>query len=248
MVQGLEVFPTAAALARGAAERVAVVLDGALQAGGNASLALSGGSTPRSLYELLSEPPCRDRIDWTRLHIFWGDERCVPPESAESNYRMAQQTLLRHVKTPPHHVHRMRGELPPAGAARAYELELRSALGAGPDEIPRLSLVLLGLGEDGHTASLFPNTPVLDERRRLIAEVFVERLAASRITMTFPLLNNARTVMFLVSGGSKAAILRSVLQEHRPALPATGVSPQAGELFWYLDRDAASHLTEREIP
>lgn len=248
MVQGLVVFPTAAALARGAAERVALVLGGALQAGGNASLALSGGSTPRSLYEILSALPCRDRIDWTRLHIFWGDERCVPPESPESNYRMAQQALLRHVKIPLHQVHRMRGELPPTDAARAYEQELRSAFSAGPDEIPRLSLVLLGLGEDGHTASLFPNTPVLDERRRLIADVFVERLAASRITMTFPLLNNARTLMFLVSGGSKAAILKSVLQERRPALPATGVSPLAGELSWYIDRDAASHLTEPEIP
>jgi 6-phosphogluconolactonase len=246
--RGLKVFPTSAALARGSAERIAAALEEAVVAHGGASMALSGGSTPRTVYEMLSGPPYRNRIDWSRLHLFWGDERCVPPGSSESNFRMAEQALLRHVPVPPHHVHRIHGELSPAEAARAYERELLAAFGMRRGTVPRLSLVLLGLGEDGHTASLFPGTSVLDEQRRLVADVFVQLLGAHRITMTFPLLNNARTLLFLVSGGSKAAVLRSVLREPRPDLPAAGVAPTDGHLLWYADRDAASHIIDPETP
>ena len=162
---------------------------------------------------------------------------------------MAFQALLRRVPLPPGHIHRIRGELAPAEAARAYERELREAPGsAHAGGVPRPALVLLGLGEDGHTASLFPGTPVLGERTRLAAEVFVPRLGAWRVTLTFPVLNNARTVLFLVSGASKAAMLRTVLRGPSPEFPASCVAPREGELLWYADRDAASLLSPTEKP
>ncbi len=242
----IQVFPTAAALSVGAAEKIATALSAAHVLGGVVSLVLSGGSTPRGVYETLATAAYQKRIDWARLHIFWGDERCVPPDSPESNFRMANQAFLHKVPLPAHHIHRIRGELPPAEAARAYEMELRNVFGIAKKETPRLSLVLLGIGEDGHTASLFPGTPALDEERRLMTEVHVERLNAWRVSMTIPLLARAGTILFLVSGPAKASIVSSVLRKAGAEFPAAHVAQRAGNVQWYLDRDAASILEDSE--
>ena len=244
---GIQVFPTSTALSYGAAEKITAILSAAHSTGGMVSLVLSGGSTPRTVYELLSSS-YQKKIDWSHLHVFWGDERCVPPDSAESNFRMAHQALLRHVPIPQHHIHRMRGELPPSEAARAYEIELRNAFGLTPGDIPRFSLVLLGLGDDGHTASLFPGSSALDESKRLITETYVERLAIWRVTMTFPLLDRANHILFLVAGPTKAAIARSVIGEGRVEFPAAHFARSSGDVHWYLDRDAASLLDPTEKP
>src|SRR5262249_42227432 len=180
---------------------------------------------------------------WNRMHFFWGDERHVPPDHADSNYRMVHETLLFSVPVTPEQIHRIRAEQPDAAeAARAYDAEILATLphDAGP---PRVDLILLGLGTDGHTASLFPDTAALVEQRRLCVDNWVERLETHRITMTFPLLNAAHTVLFIVSGSDKASIVREVLRPtHRDReLPAQRVRPD-GELLWMLDRDAASAM------
>jgi len=242
----VQVFPTPAALSYGAAEKISSVLSAAHMRGGVVSLVLSGGSTPRVVYELLASQGYQKRIDWSRLHVFWGDERCVAPESPESNYRMAHQALLREVPIPPHHIHRIRGELPPAEASRAYEVELHNVYGMAPGGIPHLTLVLLGIGEDGHTASLFPGSTAIGETQRLVAETFVQRLTTWRVTMTFPLLNQAELILFLVTGPTKAAIIRSVYRDERPDLPAARIARRRGETLWYIDRDAATLLNDSE--
>ncbi len=244
----IQVFPTTAALSYGAAEKIATALSAAHARGGVTALALSGGSTPRGVYEILASAAYRKRVDWSHLHVFWGDERCVPPEASESNYRMAHQAFLRDVPVPAHHIHRIRGELPPAEAARAYEIELRNIFGIAGDEVPRLSLVLLGMGEDGHTASLFPGSTALDETRRLVTEVYVEKLNAWRVTATFPLLANAGAILFLVSGPAKASMVHSVLRDKGAQFPAARVARMEGDIQWYLDRDAASLFDDLENP
>lgn len=241
-----QIFPTSAALSYGAAEKISAALSAAHIRGGIVSLALSGGSTPRGVYEALATAAYRKKIDWSRLHIFWGDERCVPPESSESNYRMAHQAFLRDVPLPAHHIHRIRGELTPAEAARAYEIELRNTFGITGTEIPRLSLVLLGVGEDGHTASLFPGSTALHETRRLVTEVYVERLNTWRVTLTYPMLGNAEMILFLVSGPAKAPIARAVIHDGKTEFPATHVALNGREVEWYIDRDAASLFDDPE--
>ena len=240
------VAPDAAALMRVAAGEVARRAEDAVAARGRFTLALAGGSTPRRLYGLLADArePFRDRVDWGRTHVFFGDERHVHPDGAESNYGMARAALLSKVPIRPEHVHRMRGEETDAdAAARDYEAELRTALGAAPGEVPRLDLVLLGLGGDGHTASLFPGTAALDEPVRLAVAPWVERLGAHRITLTFPVLDAARAVAFLVSGADKAPRVADVLEGAGAALPAGRVRPRDGELAWLLDAPAARLLT-----
>ncbi|MBM2841757.1 MAG: pgl, partial [Bacteroidetes bacterium] len=176
------------------------------------------------------------------VHLFWGDERCVPPDDPESNYRMVHEALLRHIGIPPENVHRIKGELDPALTAREYEEEIRRAFGVNENAIPRFDLILLGLGEDGHTASLFPGTSALQEKQRIVTEVYVEKLESHRITITLSVINNAFHVFFLVSGKSKAQILGAVLNESPVSYPAQLVRPVAGELQWLVDQDAASQL------
>lgn len=198
-------------------------------------MALAGGSTPEATYRLLARDYA-DRIDWSRVHVFFGDERTVPPEYEDSNYRMAREALLDHV--PVGGVHRMRGELPPAEAARAYEEELREFF--GPGEVPGFDLILLGIGEDGHTASLFPNTPALDVTDRWVVENPVEKLDTVRLTLTAPAINAARAVVFLVAGEGKAGALREILEGGADPrdYPAKLVQP-AGGATWMVDRAAA---------
>jgi len=196
------------------------------------TVALAGGSTPRRLYEMLAQQPLSDQVPWSRVHVFWGDERCVPPDHADSNYRMAREALLDRVPIPPGNVHRIRGEIDPQQAAADYAAELASVL--GPDG--RLDLALLGMGDDGHTASLFPGSTALAERERNVVAVHVDKLQSWRVTLTLPTLNAARQVLFLVSGAGKAQALTRVQAGER--LPAGLVRPTDGHLIWLVDQQA----------
>ncbi|MFL6332214.1 MAG: 6-phosphogluconolactonase [Pyrinomonadaceae bacterium] len=238
----VSVYDDAESLARAAAARIAELARESIRARGLYTLALSGGSTPRRVYELLAGEEFRDGIDWPNVHVFFGDERMVPPDHAESNYRMASEALLSKVGIPPENVHRIDGVGDAAANASAYESEMRGLF--GDVERPRLDQVLLGMGDDGHTASLFPGTEVLKEQRLWVAPNWVEKLGAWRVTMTAPLINAARCVTFLVTGTDKAARLREVLKGERDPsrLPAQLIRPTDGTLEWYVDRAAAARL------
>jgi 6-phosphogluconolactonase len=226
------VYPDAASLARAAAEHFVTLATEAIAANGQFLVALSGGSTPRATYTLLADDEFVTRVDWPRVHVFWGDERCVPPDHPDSNYRMAYEALLDRIAIPAENIHRIQGELPPDQAAAAYRAELETALSING----RFDLILLGMGADGHTASLFPGTAALEERERPVAAVYVKHLQAWRITLTLPVINAARHVLFLVSGAAKApALARAGAGE---ALPASLVQPSQGQLIWLVDQDA----------
>ncbi len=249
MATEVRVHPDAEALSRAAAAEFARLAGGALQQRGYCIVALAGGSTPRGLYRVLAADYA-DRLDWSRIHLAWGDERCVPPGHPQSNYRMAREAMLDALALPPGNVHRVPTELPPEDAARAYEAELRALFGlvepsAPPTELmPRFDLMLLGMGTDGHTASLFPGAPVLRERERWVAAYDAGGDVGWRVTLTPVALNAARHVIWLVSGPDKAAPLREVLHgPHRPhELPAQIVRPQSGEVLWLVDAPAAARL------
>lgn len=234
-----------AALSREAAARLVQRANEAVAARSRFTLALSGGSTPRALYLRLAASPWRERIPWKATHVFWGDERCVPPDHPDSNYGMAHTALLAHVPIPAGNVHRLHGEMDPATAAAEYEGVLRAVFGLQPGELPRFDLILLGLGEDGHTASLFPGTAAVHERERLVVAHWVEKLNAYRLTLTPPVLNAAAEVVFLVAGAAKAGVLRQVLKgEYEPdRYPAQIVRPADGTLVWLVDRAAARRLS-----
>lgn len=239
----LRVFPDGAELARAAAEEFARRASEAIRSRARFSVALSGGSTPRDLFTLLADPmePFRDRIEWRAVHFFWSDERHVPPDHHESNYRMARETLLDAVPVPAENVHRIRGEEPDAQRAAAlYEEDLR-AFFSGP---PRFDLVLLGLGADAHTASLFPGTAAVRERERWVVAPWIEKLGAFRVTLTPVVFKHAAGLIFLVQGEEKAEALRAVLKGTIDAdrWPAQAVCPQDGELLWFVDLAAASKL------
>lgn len=229
-----------------AAELFVTLAQRAAQEEGNRfSVALSGGETPRSLYTLLATPQYASQIPWARVHVFWGDERHVPPDDDESDYRMAYEALLCKVPIPPRNVHRVRAEAPDAGeAAREYADDLRGFFNLQPDEWPRFDLALLGMGPDAHTASLFPGTDALRETERLVAAPWVDKFNTYRITLTPPVLNNAAVIVFLVSGAGKAATLRDVLDGERQPdlLPAQLIAPADGTLLWLVDEAAAAQL------
>ena len=206
------------------------------------SVALSGGSTPKSLYSVLAKAT----LSWEKIFFFWSDERHVPPDHPESNYRMANEALLSKVPVPPENIFRVRAEEKDANVvARDYEEALRSFFRLRPGEFPRFDLILLGLGPDGHTASLFPNTPALNETKRLVVANWVEKFKTNRITFTYPVLNYAACVIFLVSGGDKSEIVREVLENPGADLPSQKVHPANGRLLWLLDKDAASKLSKK---
>jgi 6-phosphogluconolactonase len=229
----LEIYPNGAALAEAAAEHFVAQAAEVMDARGRFLVALAGGSTPRATYTLLATDPFASRVDWSHVHVFWGDERCVPPDHADSNYRMAREALLDRVHIPAENVHRIAGELEPTQAAASYERELKVILGADG----RLDMVLLGMGSDGHTASLFPSTAALEERDWWVIENYVEKLGTWRITLTLPTINRARQVTFLVAGPSKAAPLARIRAGE--CLPAGLVQPAEGRLIWLADRKAA---------
>ena len=239
---GVRVFDDGESVARAAASRVAELARESVDERGSFTLALSGGTTPRRVYELLASEEFRGLVEWPNVHVFFGDERMVPPDHAESNFRMASEALLSRVPVPERNVHRIEGVGDAAANASAYESEMRGLFGEA--EWPRLDLVLLGMGDDGHTASLFPGTAVLEERRAWVAANWVEKLGAWRVTLTAPAINAARHVLFLVNGAGKAARLREVLTgEHDPSrLPSQLIRPHDGTLEWLLDRAAAAEL------
>ncbi len=233
----LVVYPDLEALSRAAAELFVEQARQAVASRGRFSVALAGGRTPLRTYEPLAEPPSRDPVPWDRVHVLWGDERCVPADDPRSNARMARRALLDHVPIPPGQMHPISCGQEPRAAAERYEGVLRAFFAEGP---PRFDLVFLGLGENGHTASLFPRTPVLEERQRWVAEVFVAEQGLFRVTLTAPLLNQAALVTFLVSGAAKAAVLREVLDgpDDPQRLPAQLIRPTNGSVRWLVDRTA----------
>jgi 6-phosphogluconolactonase len=235
------------AVSRAAADDFVAQAREALGGRGRFSVALSGGATPRRLYELLAESPRRQAVDWARIDFFWGDERAVPPDHPDSNYGAAQTALLGPVGAPAERVHRIKGELPdPEQAARDYEAQLVRVFGATPDgPPPAFDLILLGMGADGHTASLFPHSQALAERRRWVLSVYVARLDATRITLTPPVLNRGREIRLLVTGRDKAETLHDALEGTREPerLPVQLIAPEAGRVIWLVDRAAASKLS-----
>jgi 6-phosphogluconolactonase len=224
-------------VARETADRIVEQAGKMIALQGKFSLALSGGSTPKALYSLLSGDDYRDKIDWASVHLYFGDERCVPPDSAESNYRMARETLLDRAPIPPANVHRIRGEIDPHEAAKEYGELLKADFGDGG-----IDLTLLGMGDDGHTASLFPHTEALKESKHRCAANWVEKMKTWRVTMTYPFLNRSESVIIMVAGASKASRVEEILQGPRDSdrLPIQGIAPQSGKLTWILDAAAAA--------
>ncbi len=224
-----------------AAGEVAAVTSAAIHERGRCLIALSGGNTPRGMYRHLGDLLVTQPVDVSRVHLIFGDERMVPPDDPDSNYGMIQREFISRIPIPTPNVHRIRGEVNAAIAAREYERELQTLL---PLFAGRCDLILLGLGEDGHTASLFPGSLVLRELQQTAREVFVPRLESWRVTLTLPVINSARAVLFLVTGEKKAATVRNVIAgtQSREDLPATLVRPHPGTLTWMLDAKAAAQL------
>jgi 6-phosphogluconolactonase len=250
-VADLRVLPDAAGLAQAAAELFAATAADAIAARGLFTVVLSGGSTPRAMHARLSGDGFGGQIDWRRTHFFFGDERCVAPEHADSNYRMARETLLDPIGALPDSVHRIHGEDEPDSAATSYEAELRSFFEAHPSvsglPTPRFDLIWLGMGDDGHTASLFPHSAAIHETQRWVIAVphnTPPPPLVPRVTITPVVINAAARVVFLVSGTAKAERLRAVIAgEHNPdELPSQIVRPLHGQLTWLVDTDAAARL------
>ncbi len=238
----IQIYPNQESLSFGAARLFVRQAGLACKDRGRFSVALSGGHTPQRTYELLAQSPFRDQVAWSQTHVFWGDERCVPPEDPQSNARVARLLLLEQVPIPPHQIHPIFCARSPKEAAQDYEDLLRSFFGEGPT---RLDLIFLGLGEDGHTASLFPQRPVLNEGKRWAAETYLPQQDLYRVTLTPPLINQTAVVAFLVAGGTKAPILKEVLEgpRHPHRYPAQLIHPSSGRLQWLVDKEAASQLS-----
>ncbi len=236
----IRVAPTVITLARMTADMIRDISAETISKQGRFTIALSGGSTPKSLFELMAAD-YRDQIDWQNTYIFWGDERCVPPTHPDSNYLMAYETLLDHIPIPLTNIYRIKGELPPEVAAVQYEEDLRTFFG---NQLPRFNMILLGMGDDGHTASLFPDTAALHETKRWVVPNYVEAKQTWRLTLTIPVINHAANVVFLVAGTGKADRLKQVLQgAHTPIeLPSQMIKPTDGNLIWAVDQAAASLL------
>jgi 6-phosphogluconolactonase len=240
------VWDTAAEVAAGAAELFASDAVAAVEARGVARIAVSGGTTPKAMFALLADQsaPYFARVPWDRLYLFWVDERCVPPTDTESNYRMTNEAMLSRVPLPSTQIYRMEGELDPQVAASRYEAEIRRVFRLEGAETPVFDLVLLGMGDDGHTASLFPHTEALHELGRLVVANHVPQKDMWRITLTWPVINRARKVAFLIEGAAKADVLHDVLLgEYDPeAKPSQLIRPASGELMFLLDAAAAAKL------
>lgn len=207
-------------------------------------VALSGGSTPRAMHRRL---PFRPSIPWKAVHLFWGDERCVPMDHPSSNYGAAREDFIGKVPLPAERIHPMPSRMPPGRGALGYEKELKRVLGLEQGDLPRFDLIFLGLGRDGHTASLFPGQDAPGECRRLVVAVKGGDPDVARLTLTFPVINQAREAIFMVSGRDKAKVVRAVIEASDRRLPASRVRPARGVLTWLLDREAASLLKEKTL-
>lgn len=228
-----------------AANRFVAIANDAIAERGRFMVALSGGSTPKMLFELLATDEWRGKVDWAKTHLFWGDERYVPKDHADSNYRMTREALISKIDIPEGNVHRVQTEGgTPDEVAHVYADTLRKVFGIGEGEVPRFDLIHLGLGDDGHTASMFPGTQAMHETEKLVVAVWVEKFQSNRITTTPVVLNNAAEVQFLVAGGSKKDVVPQVIRgAYEPdRLPSQTVRPSNGTLRWLLDKDAAAGL------
>lgn len=246
----IEIVSDREALTRAAAKRFLTLAQTAVKKQGRFTVALSGGSTPRDFYALLADSAAeyRDQLPWDKLHFFWGDERHVPPDDKDSNYRMAYEAMLSKVSLPETNIHRIQAELPdPEAAARAYEEELRRFFNVPGGGSPHFDLALMGLGPDGHTASLFPQTAALHERERWVLANWVQKLHTHRITLTVPALCQSGEVVFLVAGGDKATALRDVLHGpyHPDQWPAQIFRNCTNPVIWIVDQLAARQLPKR---
>ncbi|MDE3201726.1 MAG: 6-phosphogluconolactonase [Acidobacteriota bacterium] len=241
-----KVVPDSVSLAAEAAERFTSAAEKAVATRGRARIAISGGSTPKAAFHLLADTaqPWRARMPWDKLDLYWVDERCVPPEDKDSNYRMTREALLDLVPLAPEHVHRMEGELNPEAAAARYESTLRNTFRLEGAESPRFDLLQLGMGPDGHTASLFPHTEAINEMGRLVTANFVPKLDMWRITLTWPVINQSAEVFFLIGGADKAEVLKEVVLGPRDPerLPSQLIWPSSGILSLVLDKAAAAFL------
>lgn len=248
-VPDIRIYRDSQAWAGAAAEFVLEVGKEAVRANGRFLIALSGGTTPEILYRALTSPVFADRFDWSRTTFFFSDERCVPPDDPRSNYALAKNALFTPLNIMPSQVYRMVGEShDPQAAAYEYEQQLRLATKTSPSAKPSLDLVLLGLGEDGHTASLFPEASILRDRQHLIAATQSPKDPPNRLTMTLAAINRASVILFLVTGAGKAGVVRAILDPKTEAerqLPAALVAPEEGRLIWFLDQVAAAELPIR---
>jgi 6-phosphogluconolactonase len=229
-------------LAQMVAEQIIEICNKTISRADICTVALAGGSTPREVYSMLASAPHRERIDWNAVRLFWGDERAVSPDHRESNFGMTRETLLQGIEIPAKNVHRIQGEVDPEIAALEYAEILQAEFGT---KFPEFDLVLLGIGEDGHTASLFPGTPAVAEQERSVTEVFVQKMNTWRITLTLPVLNRARHVIFTVVGQAKGEIVKMIMNLDKPSheLPASLVQPDQGRLYWFFDSAAGASVT-----
>ncbi|NUO08415.1 MAG: 6-phosphogluconolactonase [Candidatus Brocadia sp.] len=240
------VVPNPDELNHRAAQEFVRLAEEAVRTKGFFSVALSGGSTPKGLYERLASDQYREQVPWPKVYVFWGDERCVPPDHPDSNYRMARESFLDKIPIPEENIYRMMAELEDHGrAAAGYEQTIKAFFHLETGKRPRFDLILLGMGEDGHTASLFPETPALEDAVHLVSANYIEKLGACRLTLTVPVINQASNVLFLIFGESKALVLKEVLEgEYQPQrLPSQLIRPISGRLLFIIDRVAASKLT-----
>jgi 6-phosphogluconolactonase len=235
--------------AQKAAELILTISKQAIASSGRCVMALSGGSTPKTLYHTIRSPEWNSRFDWSHIVFLFGDERCVEPDNPDSNFGMAQRELFQPLNMPQDHVHRMKGEYPdPVAAAEEYEKTLRDVTACPAPAVPRIDLILLGLGNDGHTASLFPGTAALQEQSKLVTVGQAPTGARHRLTLTLGVLNRAAVVLFIVTGAGKSEMVRRVIEPESKAdrsLPAARVSPETGRLIWLLDQAAAQYLTRK---
>lgn len=239
----VRIFPDLASLSGSAAALIADLSRSAAVSRPAFTMAISGGSTPKRLYELFSSGPLRDAIPWAKVHLFWVDERCVPKNHPDSNYKLAFDTFLSRVALPESNIHCIAGELEAEKAAETYESDLRCFFRDA--SLPVFDLVLLGIGEDGHTASLFPGSGAVREKKRWAMPVYGGVPPLNRVTLTLPVLNNAARVLFLVASREKAGVVHEILEDDNPkAYPAGMVRPAHGLVAWYVDREAAGALTD----
>lgn len=241
----IKVFPDVYRVSRTAAEYFVSRSQVAIKERGRFAVALCGGTTPEQMYALLATEAFARRVKWEQVHLFWGDERCVPPNNIDSNYWMVRHAMLDTLSIPPENIHRIHGEMKPDHAAADYDTKLREFF--APASQPRFDLVLLGMGADGHTASLFPHSQALEAQKAWVVANYIDEMRAWRVTLTANAINQAANVVFLVTGSNKARTVKAVLEgEKRPTdLPAQMIDPEEGELFWLLDEEAASLLEKR---
>jgi 6-phosphogluconolactonase len=244
--QKIIVTENAAMLAQKAATLFNQTAKESIDRQGRFVVAISGGSTPRRMYRMLAEEPCGSAIPWDKTYIFWVDERCVPENDPASNYGSAKKDFLNRVPVPEAQVYPMPGELPPKQGAQNYQKALIDFFQLEDGRFPSFDQIFLGMGSDGHTASLFPGQAALDERKRLIVAVKGGNPNINRLTVTVPVLNRARQIVFLISGKEKASSLKTVFEDRKNQLPAQRIRPLNGELIWLLDQEAAS-LLSRDI-